>query len=78
MDICARGVKAAAAMLEDGSLQENLISRYAGWEGELGGAIMDGEHDLESLAAKVIDEQINPQPVSGKQEILENIVNRFI
>ena len=78
MDICARGVKAAAAMLEDGSLQENLISRYAGWEGELGGAIMDGEHDLESLAVKVIDEQINPQPVSGKQEILENIVNRFI
>ena len=39
---------------------------------------MDGGHDLESLSAKVIDEQINPQPVSGKQEILENIVNRFI
>ena len=46
MDICARGIKAAAAMLEDGSLQENLIARYAGWEGEFGGAIMDGGHDL--------------------------------
>ena len=78
MDICARGIKAAAAMLEDGSLQENLIARYAGWEGEFGGAIMDGRHDLESLAAKVLDEQINPQPVSGKQEVLENIVNRFV
>ena len=67
MDICARGIKAAAAMLEDGSLQENLMARYAGWEGEFGGAIMDGGHDLESLAAKVLDEHINPQPVSGKQ-----------
>jgi len=39
---------------------------------------MDGVYDLESLAAKVKDENINPAPVSGKQEILENIVNRFV
>ena len=78
MDICARGVKAAAAILEDGSLQDNLVARYAGWEGDFGGAIMNGGHDLESLATKVFDEQINPKPVSGKQEVLENIVNRFV
>ena len=54
------------------------MARYARWEGEFGGAIMDGGHDLESLAAKVLDEHINPQPVSGKQEALENIVNRFV
>ena len=78
MDICARGVKAAAAILEDGSLQENLIARYAGWEGEFGAAIMDGGHNLESLAATVLSKQINPQPVSGKQEFLENIINRFV
>ncbi len=27
MDVCARGLKAAAAMLEDGSLQQNLVDR---------------------------------------------------
>jgi xylose isomerase len=78
MDVCARGLKAAAAMLEDGSLHENLVARYAGWEAQLGQDIMDGVYDLESLAAKVKDENINPAPVSGKQEILENIVNRFV
>ena len=65
-------------MLEDGSLQQNLVSRYAGWEAEFGGAIMNGGYDLEGLTAKVMDEHINPQPVSGKQEFLENIVNRFV
>ncbi|MEK9924722.1 MAG: xylose isomerase, partial [Alphaproteobacteria bacterium] len=78
MDVCARGLKAAAAMLEDGSLHEILVARYAGWEAQLGQDIMDGVYDLESLAAKVRDENINPAPVSGKQEILENIVNRFV
>ena len=78
MDICARGVRAAAAMLEDGSLQENLGARYAGWEAEFGVAIMDGVYDLESLTAKVAEGKINPQPVSGKQEFLENIVNKFV
>jgi xylose isomerase len=78
MDVCARGLKAAAAMLEDGSLQKNLVARYAGWEGALGEAIMSGEYDLESLAAKVVTDGINPAPESGKQEKLENIVNRFV
>ena len=78
MDVCARGLKAAAAMLEDGSLHENLVARYAGWEAQLGQDIMDGVYDLESLAAKVKGEDINPAPVSGKQEVLENIVNRFV
>jgi xylose isomerase len=78
MDVCARGLKGAAAMLEEGSLQDNLVSRYSGWEGEMGGAIMDGEYDLGTIAEKVTAEDINPKPVSGKQEILENIVNRFV
>lgn len=78
MDVCARGLRGAAAMLEEGSLQDNLVSRYSGWEGEMGGAIMDGEYDLGTIAEKVTAEDINPKPVSGKQEILENIVNRFV
>jgi xylose isomerase len=31
MDTCARGLKAAAAMLEDGGLTDFVEERYAGW-----------------------------------------------
>jgi xylose isomerase len=33
---------------------------------------------LEAAAARVIDEKIEPQPKSGRQERLENLWNRFI
>ena len=78
MDVCARGLKAAAAMLEDGTLESALDERYAGWKSSLGTGILDGSHSLDSLAAHVEDTGLNPQPVSGRQEILEAIVNRFV
>ena len=77
MDICARGLKAAAAMLEDGSMEAALDERYAGWKSSLGTGILDGSHSLDSLAAHVEDSGLDPQPVSGRQEILEAVVNRF-
>lgn len=76
MDICARGFKAAAAMLEDGGLETALSARYAGWEGEAAQAML--KSDLGSIAERVIAEDINPEPRSGRQEILENYVNRFV
>jgi xylose isomerase len=76
MDVCARGMKAAHAMLEDGGLQSALAERYAGWDSSGGKAML--ESDLASLAAKVLDEDINPQPRSGRQEMLENYINRFV
>ena len=33
MDVCARGLKAAAALLEDGALERRRAERYAGWDG---------------------------------------------
>jgi xylose isomerase len=33
---------------------------------------------LDAAAARVIDEGIEPQPRSGRQERLENLVNRFV
>jgi len=78
MDVCARGLKAAAAILEDGSLESFLDKRYGGWRAGLGAEIRSGSHSLESLAAHVEDKSIDPQPVSGHQEILESIINRFV
>ncbi len=76
MDVCARGFKAAAAMLEDGTLEKMRAARYGGWDSSGGKALL--ESDFETIAAQVEADGINPQPRSGRQEILENIVNRFV
>jgi len=76
MDACAAGLKAAAAMLEDGQLEGARDARYAGWDTAEGKALM--EADLTSIEARVRDENINPQPRSGRQERLENLVNKFL
>jgi xylose isomerase len=78
MDVCARGLLAAAAMIEDGSLARHVEERYASWEGEEGRAVLDGARSLEDLAARVESKGLEPQPVSGRQEYLENLVNRFV
>ena len=76
MDVCARGFKAAHAMLEDGTLEAMRAARYAGWDSAEGKALLDS--DFASIAAGLSSQPIDPQPRSGRQEILENIVNRFV
>ncbi len=76
MDVCARGFKAAAELLSDGTLESMRASRYAGWETCAAKQMLQG--DLESAAARVEVENIDPMPRSGQQEILENLVNRFV
>ncbi|MCA0906128.1 xylose isomerase [Ruegeria marisrubri] len=76
MDICARGLKAAAAMIEDGGLEQALADRYAGWNTPEAQAMLTS--GLDEIAARVLAEDINPDPRSGRQEILENYVNRFV
>ena len=76
MDICAAGLKAAAAMLEDGRLETARTERYADWDSAEGQALLHS--DLEQISARVVAEDINPEPKSGRQERLENLVNRFL
>jgi xylose isomerase len=78
MDACARGLKAAAKMVEDGALSKPLAERYAGWESERAKKMLSGAMSLEEITAMVEAENINPQPKSGRQEHLENIVNRYV
>jgi xylose isomerase len=76
MDACAAGLKAAAAMLEDGKLESARDARYAGWDTEAGRALLAS--DLDAITARVMAEGINPAPRSGRQERLENLVNRYL
>jgi xylose isomerase len=77
MDCCARGLKAAAGMLQDGALSKPLDERYAGWSGDFGKTLATGM-SLEQIASEVEAKDINPQPRSGRQEYLENVVNRYV
>lgn len=78
LDTLARGLKGAAALIEDGEFDKLLDNRYAGWDNGLGKDILAGKLSLADIAAKVEAEGINPQPRSGRQEYLENLVNRFV
>ena len=75
MDICARGLKAASAMLEDGGLENALTERYSGWDSPEAQAML--ESDIDTICQRVLENDVNPTPKSGRQEILENYVNRF-
>jgi xylose isomerase len=63
-------------MIEDGGLEEALTERYAGWKTERAIAMLDS--DLGTICDWVVEEDINPTPRSGQQEILENYVNKFV
>jgi xylose isomerase len=76
MDVCARGLLAAAAMIEDGGLGSALSERYAGWDAPEAQAMLTS--DLETIAERVDRDGVNPQPRSGRQERLENYINRFV
>jgi len=78
MDVLALALERAAAMIEDDALARFKAQRYAGWEKPLGRDVLAGDYSLESLAEYAFKEQLNPQPVSGRQEMLEGVVNRFI
>jgi xylose isomerase len=76
MDVCARGLLAAAAMIEDGGLGSALSERYASWDAPEAQAMLTS--DLETIAERVDRDGVNPQPRSGRQERLENYINRFV
>jgi xylose isomerase len=78
IDTLARSLLVAAAMVERGTLEAARERRYAGWNGDLGRSILSGKALFEMLAGQVATGEIDPQPVSGRQELLENVVNQEI
>ena len=65
-------------MLSDGALEDLRTARYGGWDTELGQAITAGQRSLADLHGLVAGGEIDPAPRSGRQEALENLVNRYI
>ena len=78
MDACARGLKAAQRMLADGRIEELRAQRYAAWSEQLGLDLLAGKLDLAAIHALVLERKLDPQPSSGRQELLENIVSSYL
>ncbi|WP_018633998.1 xylose isomerase [Neomegalonema perideroedes] len=78
MDVCARGLKAAARMLEEEALEGPRRARYAGWAKPEAQAMLGAGASLASIADRAEAEGIDPQPASGRQERLEAVVNRYV
>ena len=78
IDTLARAFENAARMLEERKLQDFVDARYAGWDSALGREILAGQKSLEDLSAEVLSRNLEPQPASGRQEMLENLVNRYL
>jgi xylose isomerase len=78
MDTLALALLVAADLLAEGRLESMRDERYSGWSTGLGREILDGSLSLADLEGRVADGAIDPKPVSGRQEQLENIVNRSV
>jgi xylose isomerase len=78
MDVCARGLLIAEKMIKGNMLEQLREERYSGWNGDFGQAMINGELSMAEISDQVLDRQIDPEPRSGRQELLENVVNWYI
>jgi xylose isomerase len=78
IDTLARALLVAAYLVERRTLVGARADRYAGWDEELGRRILEGAESLDTLERRVASGDIDPRPLSGRQEYLENEVNRVI
>jgi xylose isomerase len=77
MDTFGKGLLVANNLLEDGVLEDFVAKRYDSYNSGIGKEIVDGSADFESLAAYALEhDQI--KNTSGRQELLEDVVNRYI
>jgi xylose isomerase len=78
MDAFARGLKIAAAIRKDGRLADFLRQRYASWDSGVGAKIEKGQVTLADLEAYMLKKGGGAANTSGRQELLENLINEFV
>lgn len=78
MDAFARGLKIAAAIRADQAIDSIVNDRYQSWDSELGKKIESGQVGLADLEALMLEKGEASGNQSGRQELLENIVNRYL
>jgi xylose isomerase len=78
IDELGRALLAVGARAADGRVDRFVDERYAGWRDRRGQAFFAEGATLAAIADAAIADDVNPQPRSGRQEYLENVVNRYV
>ncbi|MDD5368022.1 MAG: xylose isomerase [Anaerolineaceae bacterium] len=78
MDAFAYGLRAAAALINDGRIDQFIEKRYASWNTELGQKIHDGNTTLAELSTLALAMGDVATNTSGSQEYLESVLNQVI
>lgn len=78
MDAFARGAKIAAAIRKDGVLDDFVKERYASFDSGIGKKIEAGETNFAELEQYMLEKGDIEPNASGRQEMLEGIVNRYL
>ena len=68
----------AAAIRADGRLAELVKNRYASWDSGIGAEIESGKAKFEELETYMLKKGEAEKNVSGRQEMLENVINRYL
>jgi xylose isomerase len=77
MDNFARALLIAQAILDDGEFSSIRKQRYASFDSGKGKAFSQGKVGLEELRT-LAHKNGEPQQISGRQEYIENLINKFI
>jgi xylose isomerase len=78
MDAFAHGLKIAAAIRKEGILERMLKERYSSWDTGIGARIDSGKESFASLEKYMLEKGDSAPNKSGRQELLENIVNTYL
>ena len=77
MDVMARALEAAAAILEESPYKKMVADRYASYDSGMGKQFEEGKLTFEEVYAYA-KANGEPKQISGKQELYEAIVNMYI
>lgn len=77
MDAFARGLKIAHAIIEDGRLDAFIKQRYSTFDSGIGAQIEAGTVSFDELEAHALKAG-EPLIASGRQEMLENLINDYL
>jgi xylose isomerase len=78
MDAFAVGLKLAAKIRADGVLKDFVKQRYGSWDAGIGQQVEKGQAKFEDLEKYMLDKGDAATNQSGRQEMLENIINRYL
>ena len=77
MDAFARGLKIADAIVQDGRLADFVKERYSSFDSGIGAKVESGGVSFEDLEKYALSNG-EPTLASGRQEMLENLINEFL